>query len=59
MVLMIFTVMSLKISQNDYYGQSLTARNDCHRNFNIAFSLRDNSGLYGPQLNSDLRLIAY
>ena len=35
-----------------------SARNDYDSHFNIAFSLRDNSGLCGPLLNSDLQLIA-
>ena len=34
------------------------ARNDYDGHFNIGFSLRDNSGLIGPLLNSDLRFIA-
>ena len=45
---MVIAERSLKISQNDYYGQSYTARNDYDSHFNIAFSLRDNSVLCGP-----------
>lgn len=43
---MTITERSLKISQNDYCDQWSTATNDYNSNFNIAFSLKDNSGLY-------------
>ena len=42
-----------------YYGQSYPARHDCNSHFIIAFSMTDNSELYGPLLNSDSQLIAY
>ena len=35
------------------------ALNDYDSHFKIAFSLRDNSGLCKPLLNSELRLMAY
>ena len=35
------------------------AINDYDSHFKIAFSLRDNSGLCKPLLNSELRLMAY
>ena len=55
-----------KISQNDQISHydarnpnRRNALNDYDSHFKIAFSLRDNSGLCKPLLNSELRLMAY
>ena len=58
MNIMAITEGSPKTSQNDYYDQSYSARNDYDSHFNIAFSLRGNYELCGPLFNSDLRFIA-
>ena len=58
MNIMAITERSLIISKNDNYDQLQTNRNDYDSHFKVAFSLRNNSGLCGLLLNSDLQLIA-